>query len=100
MAAQDLGYSGTVYDENGTPLIGAGVIKAGSTGGTITDLNGQWALNARPGDKIIVSYLGYIDQEIVLTEKTTLDIYLAEDTKMLEDAVVIGYGTASKKLIS
>lgn len=100
MAAQDLGYSGTVYDENGTPLIGAGVIKAGSTGGTITDLNGQYALNARPGDKIIVSYLGYIDQEIVLTEKTTLDIYLAEDTKMLEDAVVIGYGTASKKLIS
>ena len=94
-------YEGVVYDSTGTPLVGAGVIKKGDvSGGTVTDLDGRWTLTAKPGDSIIVSYLGYINQETVLGNNLLVNFYLEEDSQMLEELVVIGYGSASKKLVS
>ena len=100
-AGKSLVYRGIVYDLDGMPLIGAGVMAQGSaSGGVVTDMDGRWSLTAAPGDKIVVSYLGYVDQETVLGDKSEINFYLAEDTQLLEDVVVIGYGTASKKLVS
>ena len=94
-------YSGVVYDAAGMPLIGAGVFRKGApTEGTVTDMDGRWSLTASAGETVVASYLGYVDQEVVLGDKLQITFYLAEDTQLLEDVVVIGYGTASKKLVS
>ena len=93
-------YSGRVTDPSGEPLVGAGVLIKGSRKGAVTDLDGRWSLSAAPGSVLVASFLGYIDAEVKTGTAQTLDIILSEDTQLLEDAVVIGYGTASKKLIS
>ena len=94
-------YSGVVYDSDGMPLVGAGVSrKSAPTEGTVTDADGRWSFSAKAGEVFVVSYLGFVDQEIVLGENQYITVYLSEDAQLLEDVVVIGYGTASKKLVS
>ncbi len=89
---------GVVKDSNGEPVIGASVKMIGGKAGTITDINGNFALQVMPGGTLEVSYIGYTTQKIkVGTANRDLSIVLAEDSKMLNEVVAIGYGTATKK---
>jgi tonB-linked outer membrane protein, susC/ragA family len=89
--------SGTVTDENGEPLIGASVFVKGTTDGVITDMDGKFTLNM-PADAILtVSYIGYLQQEVVVGNRNSITVTLQPDTTALEEVVVIGYGTVKKK---
>lgn len=88
-------YKGTVMDEDNLPVIGAN-ISVGDRTGTFTDLDGHFSLSALPGDRITVSSIGFRTAEVILTEKTVLDIVLAPDTQLLDEIVVVGYGTQKR----
>jgi TonB-linked SusC/RagA family outer membrane protein len=88
--------SGTVADAQGEPLIGAGIIEKGTTNGTLTNINGSFSLQVEENAIIQVSYIGYLSQEINTTGRTTVNITLMEDTRSLEEVVVVGYGTQKK----
>jgi TonB-linked SusC/RagA family outer membrane protein len=88
--------TGTVTDTKGEPLIGASVVIKGTTNGIITDLDGKFSLDVSPGATLVVSYIGYYTQEIPIGIQTSLNITLIEDTKMLEEVIVVGYGTQKK----
>ena len=99
--AQSRKVTGQVIDDKGEPIIGANVAVKGSSGttGTITDLDGNFTVNLPEGEKLTVSYIGYITQ--VITPKTnTIKITLVEDTKSLNEVVVIGYGTQKMKNVT
>lgn len=87
---------GTVVDETGEPLIGASVVVPGTTVGTTTDLDGNFALAVAQGKKIRVTYVGYVSQEVTV-KGDDLKIVLKEDNELLDEVVVIGYGTMKKK---
>lgn len=91
--------TGTVTDAMG-PVIGANILEKGTTNGVITDIDGNFALDVQPGATLVVSFIGYISQEIVITNQTTLNITLKEDTEMLDEVVVVGYGTMKKSDLS
>ncbi len=88
--------TGTVVDKYG-PLPGASVVAKSSNLGTITDFNGEFTLKVNNEDTIIVSFLGFLTQEIITTGKTTFEIMLQEDVNQLDELVVIGYGSVRKK---
>ena len=89
--------TGKVSDENGEPVIGANIVEKGTMNGTITDNDGYFSLEIDHNHEIIhISYIGYLPQEIFVSGKTKVDIILKEDTKALEEVVVIGYGTQKK----
>ena len=88
--------SGVVIDDKGEPVIGASVIVEGTTHGTVTDFDGNFRLSVNQGDKLDISYVGYKSQMIVVRDNAPLKITLVEDTEVLEDVVVIGYGTIRK----
>lgn len=89
--------AGVITDSNGEFVIGANVVEKGTTNGTITDANGKFSINVAPGATLIISYIGYISREISVGNKTTLSISLEEDSEMLDEVVVVGYGTVKKK---
>ena len=88
--------SGTVLDENGQPIIGANIIEAGTTNGTVTDIDGKFTLDVSNNATIRISYIGYLEQEVNTSGKNTLNITLVEDTQTLEEVVVVGYGIEKK----
>lgn len=88
--------TGTVTDQAGEPLIGASVMVPGTTVGTSTDIDGNFKINVAQGKKIRVSYVGYVTKEVVV-KGTKLTIALKEDNEVLDEVVVIGYGTMKKK---
>ena len=92
--AQQMTVTGVVKDPTGEPVIGANVIIKGTTNGTVTDIDGKFLLSASKGDIISVSFIGYKMQE--LPAASDMNIILAEDSQMLENVVVIGYGTVKK----
>ena len=92
--AQQMTVTGVVKDPTGEPVIGANVIIKGTTNGTVTDIDGKFLLSASKGDIISVSFIGYKMQE--LPAAADMNIILAEDSQMLENVVVIGYGTVKK----
>lgn len=94
--AQSIRLTGLVTDANKEPIIGASVVEKGTTNGVITDLDGQFSLNVAAKATIQISYVGYESQEVALNGKKTLNIVLKEDTKTLDEVVVIGYGTMKK----
>ena len=92
--------TGTVVDAQG-PVIGASVVEKGKTGnGVITDFDGKFTLNVSPGATIVVSYVGYQTQEIKVGNQSSINITLKEDDALLEEVVVVGYGTMKKKLVT
>ena len=91
--------TGVVSDAMG-PIIGANVSEKGTTNGVITDIDGNFALNVKPGATIVVSFIGYVSQEIKITNQTTVNITLKEDSEMLDEVVVVGYGTMKKSDLS
>ncbi|MBR4920221.1 MAG: TonB-dependent receptor [Prevotella sp.] len=99
--AQNVNISGTVTDANtGEEVIGATVKVKGAEGGTITDAMGNYKMSVMPGATIEVSYVGYQTKQIKVTTGGQLDIQIAEDVNMLEQVVVVGYGTMKKSDIS
>jgi len=91
--------TGSVVDAQG-PVIGASVVEKGTTNGTVTDLNGKFTLNVKPGAKLVISYIGYTTQEIAIGNQSTFNVTLAEDNAALDEVVVIGYGVQKKKLVT
>lgn len=91
--------TGVVSDAMG-PIIGANVLEKGTTNGVITDIDGNFTLNVKPGATIVVSFIGYVSQEIKITNQTTVNITLKEDSEMLDEVVVVGYGTMKKSDLS
>lgn len=90
--------TGKVLDENGEPVIGASIKVTGTTTGTITDFDGNFTLNNVPkGAKIEISYIGYLTQTVEAKGNEPLTIKLAEDNQMLDEVVVVGYGTQKAK---
>ncbi len=90
---------GAVSDAMG-PVIGASIQEKGTSNGTVTDLDGNFSLNVKPGATLVVSYVGYKTQTIVVGNNSTLKITLQEDSKTLDELVVVGYGVQKKKLVT
>ncbi len=91
---------GTVSDEAGEPIIGATVKVQGSNDATVTDFNGNFSIKASSSSTLNISYVGYLPQNVKVGGKSNLSVTLKEDTQMLNDVVVIGYGTMKKSDIS
>lgn len=88
--------NGLVTDFSGEPLIGVSILVKGTSNGTVTDLDGKFSLSAEMGNMLQISYVGYISQEVKVESDKLLRIIMEEDTKKLEEVVVIGYGTQKK----
>lgn len=98
---QDRSLSGMVTSaSDGEPLIGVSVIVKGTTNGTVTDFDGKYSLKVNQGQTLIFSYIGYVSQEIKYAGQSTINIVLKEDTELLDEVVVIGYGVQKKKLVT
>lgn len=89
--------NGVVTDERGEPIIGANIIERGTTNGVITDLDGNFTLSVPENAILQISYIGYINQEIPVTNQTSFNILLREDLLNLDEVVVVGYGTVKKR---
>ncbi len=87
---------GTVSDKLGEPLAGVNVVEKGTTNGCITDLNGNYTLQVANGKTLVFSFIGFSSQEVVVNQ-STINIVLAEDTKTLDEVVVVGYGSMTRK---
>ena len=88
---------GVVVDTTGTPVIGASVVEQGTTNGVTTDLNGQYVLRVQSAESVItVSYIGYKTQTLVASSELLKNLVLEEDSEMIDDVVIIGYGTVKK----
>ncbi|MBQ9287790.1 MAG: TonB-dependent receptor [Bacteroidaceae bacterium] len=90
-----LAVKGTVVDEAGEPIIGANVLEVGTTNGTITDFDGNFALNVKNGAQLTISYIGYVSQTIKAA--STLKVTLTEDSEALDEVVVVGYGVTQRR---
>ncbi len=88
--------TGTILDPQGLSVIGASIMVEGTTTGTTTDFDGNFSLNVTEGSTLVISYLGYTTQHIVVDARTHYAITLHEDQQQLEEVVVIGYGTMKK----
>ena len=92
--------TGNVSDAEG-PIIGASVVEKGNAGnGTVTDLDGNFVLNVKPGATIVITYIGYQKQEIVVGNQSNLNVTMKTDDKTLDEVVVVGYGVQKKKLVT
>ena len=87
--------SGTVLDATGEPLIGVSVLEAGTSNGVVTDFNGDFTLTVKQGAKLTFSYIGYLSQTLAATNG--MKVTLEEDNKVLNEVVVVGYGTMRRK---
>ena len=92
--AQSLTVKGNVKNNTGMGVIGANILVKGTTNGTITDFDGNFTLSANKGDIIVISFIGYKTQE--LPAAPTMNVVLQDDSEVLEDVVVIGYGSVKK----
>ena len=92
--------TGRVVDSNGDPLPGAGVIISGTTKGTTTDADGRYSVYVAPGQSLEFSFIGYATQVIPVGKRSVLNVALENDQNILDDVVVVGYGTQSRKTLS
>lgn len=89
--------SGVISDKEGNPIIGANIVQKGTTNGIVSDLDGHFTLNVDPATVLVISYIGFMSKEIPVGDKTELSIILEEDSELLEEVVVVGYGTMQRK---
>lgn len=99
---QSMVVKGSVVDANGYPIIGANVMEKGTTNGTITDLDGNFSLNVSSKAVLVISYIGYKSQEVTVdkSNRKSLKISLKEDTELIDEVVVVGYGTQKKATLT
>lgn len=101
--AQNLNVKGKVFDKNTRePLIGVTVLEKGSgtSNGTITALDGDFSISVKQDAVLVISYIGYATQEITVNGKTNIEVLLSEDSKVLDEVVVVGYGSQSKRKVT
>jgi TonB-linked SusC/RagA family outer membrane protein len=96
LTAQNISVKGTITDKDGVTLIGVSVVERGTTNGTASDMDGNYSLSVASSATLEFSYVGYVKQSLAVQGKTRMDVVLEEDTKALEEVVVIGYGTARR----
>lgn len=89
--------TGTIVDAKGETIIGANIIEKGTSNGTITDFDGKFTLQVGDNAVLRISYIGYLEQEVSTEGKSSINITLMEDTKTLDEVVVVGYGTQRKE---
>ena len=94
--AQSIQLTGTVTDASNEPIIGASVVEKGTTNGVITDFEGNFTINVSAKATIVISYVGFQTQEIALNGRNHIKTILKEDTEVLDEVVVVGYGTMKK----
>lgn len=99
-ARQKRTIKGIITEPNGTPVIGASVIEKDTMNGTVTDIDGTYSLKLEKGNEIVVSCIGYATKELRVGNSGTVDVVLSEDSKLLEEVVVVGYGTQKKSDVS
>ena len=96
--AQQLTVTGKVIDAEGLEVIGGTVrVKGKAAVGTITDIDGKYSLQVGPKDVLVFSYIGYVTQEIPVKGRKVIDVQLKQDNKVLEEVVVVGYGSMQRK---
>ncbi|MCF8274439.1 MAG: TonB-dependent receptor [Flavobacteriaceae bacterium] len=100
MLGQDKEINGTIIDEYGMPLAGASVVVKGTSNGVAADFNGGFKIMANNTSILVVSYIGYLSKEVIVGDKTTIDIVLIEDASKLNEVVVVGFGTQKRSNIS
>ena len=91
--------TGTVSDAMG-PVIGASILEKGTSNGTVTDIDGNFSLNVQPGATLVISYIGFQTQEVVVGNQSSINVTMKEDDTTLEEVVVVGYGVQKKKLVT
>ena len=96
-AQQKVTVKGKITDEHNEPVIGANIMEKGTTNGVISDFDGFFTFNVSSGATLVVSYIGFAQQEIPVKDKRDFVIRLAEDSETLNEVVVIGYGSARKR---
>ena len=96
--AQKQHFSGTVFDEEGLPVIGASVVEKGTSNGAVTDFDGNFTVEVEPGATLVVSYVGYSNVEVQAAP--SMRITLKEDSQLLDNVVVIGYGVQKKSVVT
>lgn len=96
ISAQNTKVSGTIKDSDGQPAVGAAILIKGTTVGTVTDFDGNFSLDCKAGETLVISYLGFKDKELV-TDGKPVNVILEADTNTLDEVVVLGYGIAQKK---
>ena len=89
--------TGVVTDDFGEPVIGATIRIKNANNGTVTDVNGHYSINAASNATLVISFVGYKTQEVAVKGRSTVNVTLKEDSQMLEETVVIGYGSVAKK---
>lgn len=94
---QQITVHGTVTDSEGEPLIGASVLVKNASSGVATDVDGAYSISVSPEGKLTFSYVGYVGQEIDVKGRTEINVVLKEDSNVLDEVVVVGYGTMDKK---
>ena len=100
-SAQNVNLSGTVQDEGGMPIPGVNVIVKNTTKGSVTDFDGNFTISdVEIGSTLTFSYVGYVTYEVVIANGNDMAIVLQEDVAQLDEVVVIGYGTQTKKEIT
>lgn len=92
--------TGVVMDDKGESIIGASITIEGQTTNAITDMDGRFSINVSENSTLVTSYIGFIPQKIKIGDKAHLEIVLQENTKLLDEVVVVGYGTQSQKLVT
>jgi TonB-linked SusC/RagA family outer membrane protein len=98
--AQQKQISGTIVDDEGTPLLGVNVIIVGTSTGTQSDLDGKYSLNVTDSQSLAFSYIGYEKQTILVGTKTVLNVILLNDLNKLDEVLILGYGTQSKRTLT
>lgn len=97
MQQQKVSVSGVVKDKNGEPIIGASIMEKGTTNGTISDIDGKYTLNVKsPKSVLVISYLGLKTQEVTIGSNRKVNVILQDDSELMDEVVVIGYGTQRK----
>ena len=100
VSAQNITVKGSVKDASGEPLIGVNVVEVGTTNGVISDFDGNFSLDVPSNAKLSFSFIGYKTQTVSVNGKTSLSVVMQEDSKTLDEVVVVGYGTMKKSDIS
>ena len=95
--AQTKTVTGTVTDAANEPLIGASVLVQGTSTGTITDMDGKYSISVTPEDVLVFSYVGMTTQSVKVGAQNVINVTLKEDSQVLAETVVIGYGSAKKR---
>ncbi len=99
-AGQKRTIKGIITDDKGVPVIGASILEKNTLNGTVTEIDGTYTMTLEKSDVIVVSCIGYATKEITIGNQSTIDVVLSEDTRLLDEVVVVGYGTQKKSDVS